>query len=141
MLALALAACTAAASGPKLTEQRSLEGRDETAAPTAKTSSGEVKGHLVGGCRVFRGVPFAEPPVGALRWRAPVAKAPWSGVRDATKPAAQCPQLDSLRGEHFGSEDCLYLSVYAPPSCTAESPCATMFWIYGGAWTIGGNGE
>ena len=142
MLALAvLAAFTTAPTAASSAEQRILEGRDETAAPTVKTSSGEVKGHLVEGCRVFRGVPFAEPPVGALRWRAPTPKAPWSGVRDATKAAAQCPQLDILRGEHFGSEDCLYLSVYAPPSCTAESPCATMFWIYGGAWTIGGNGE
>jgi hypothetical protein len=108
---------------------------------TVLTAAGAVRGRVYGGCRVWRGIPFGAPPTGELRWRAPRAHAGWSGVRDATEPAQQCPQLDILRGEHFGSEDCLYLSVYSPPQCTRERPCATLFWIYGGAWTIGGNGE
>lgn len=109
--------------------------------PRAQTSSGQLEGRVYDSCRVFRGVPFGEPPTGELRWRPPRAKAAWQGVRQATEPAAECPQLDILRGIHYGNEDCLYLSVYSPPQCTEESPCATLFWIYGGAWTIGGNGE
>ena len=59
--------------------------------------------------------------------------------RTDSQPAQECPQLDILRGVHFGSEDCLYLSVYRPPSCTRETPCAVMFWIYGGAFNEGMN--
>ena len=132
----ALAAAAAAAS-TALAASAAAPG----AHPRVQTSTGELEGRVYDGCRVFRGVPFGESPTGELRWRPPRAKAPWHGVRQATEPAAECPQLDILRGIHFGSEDCLYLSVYSPPQCTKESPCATMFWIYGGAWTIGGNGE
>eukprot|EP01048_Picozoa_sp_COSAG05_P008032 COSAG05_NODE_593_length_8488_cov_13.560367_5_plen_590_part_00 len=109
--------------------------------PVVETTHGLVAGRVYEGCDVFRGIPYAEPPVGEKRWRAPVPKARWSGVRPALKPAPECPQLDITKGVHFGSEDCLYISVYRPPSCTSVSPCAVMFWIYGGAWTIGSNGE
>ncbi len=105
------------------------------------TASGDVRGRLYDGCRVWRGVPFGAPPTGELRWRTPQPHEAWSGVRAATEPAPQCPQLDLVRGVHFGQEDCLYLSVYAPPQCTPTKPCPTLFWIYGGAWTLGGNGE
>ena len=108
---------------------------------TVHTAGGAVRGRLYDGCRVWRGVPFGAPPTGELRWRVPQPHKSWSGVRAATEPAAQCPQLDLVRGVHFGKEDCLYLSVYAPPQCTPTYPCPTLFWIYGGAWTLGGNGE
>jgi para-nitrobenzyl esterase len=111
------------------------------AQPTANTTDGVVRGRVYAGCNVFRGVPFAEPPTGPLRWRSPRPKEPWRDVREAAIPAAQCPQLDLLKGLYLGKEDCLYLSVYSPPSCTSDSPCPVMFWIYGGAWSIGGNGE
>ncbi len=108
---------------------------------TVHTAAGAVRGRLYDGCKVWRGVPFGAPPTGELRWRAPKTHDGWTGVRAAMEPAPQCPQLDVFRGEHFGQEDCLYLSVYAPPQCTRAQPCPTLFWIYGGAWSIGGNGE
>ena len=74
-----------------------------------------------------------------------------AGVRPAPTPDGPgCATRRSRRSSahsstycaaSIGSEDCLYLSVYSPPQCTRERPCATLFWIYGGAWTIGGNGE
>ena len=121
-----------------------LLGASHLSAPpelTVRTAAGAVRGRMYEGCRVWRGVPFGAPPTGERRWRAPTAHDGWSGVRAATEPAPQCPQLDIVRGEHLGQEDCLYLSVYAPPQCTPARPCPTLFWIYGGAWTLGSNGE
>ena len=72
----------------------------------------------------FRGVPFAAPPIGALRWRAPAAVERWEGVLDATQFKPACKQLGepcgwaSIQGQAASSEDCLYLNVYAPPSST-----------------------
>eukprot|EP01047_Picozoa_sp_COSAG01_P063688 COSAG01_NODE_8299_length_2839_cov_1.814599_1_plen_314_part_00 len=118
-----------------------VDGADWARRPIVHTSSGQVEGRVVDGCHVFRGVPFANAPTGPRRWRPPQPRASWGGVRSALLPAEQCPQLDILRGMRFGSEDCLYLSVYQPAGCNSSNPCPVMFWIYGGAWTIGGNGE
>ena len=76
----------------------------QTAAPTAKTRQGVVSGLSDDGVVVFRGIPFAAPPVGTLRWRAPQPAAGWTGVRDGSKPGATC----------FQAMDCLYLNVHAP---------------------------
>jgi para-nitrobenzyl esterase len=93
-----------------------------TAQRIANTTSGKVEGKVYQGCDVWRGIPFAEPPLGHGRWQSPKPKKQWEGVRPAKTPQQQCPQLDLLKGIYLGNEDCLYLSVYAPPSCSAEAP-------------------
>lgn len=62
----------------------------------------------------FKGIPYAEPPVGNLRFRAPVPVQPWSGIRQTTKYGANCPQIDFMTNALKGREDCLYLNVFTP---------------------------
>lgn len=86
-----------------------------TAAVT--TTSGKVEGLREGGVTVYRGLPYAAPPVGDLRWRAPRAAPGWKGVRRAETFAPACPQRGvSMPGEPppKTSEDCLYLNIWSP---------------------------
>jgi para-nitrobenzyl esterase len=91
---------------------------------------------------VWRGLPYARPPVGEGRFRAPQAPEKWQGVREATEFGSSCPQYSSstnsddsvARGEVIGSEDCLFVNVYAPERAEA---LPVMFWIHGGGNTSG----
>lgn len=95
--------------------------------PVVKTKQGRVQGAIANGVVVFKGLPFAAPPVGDLRWRAPKAPAKWSDVRPATSFGSSCQQ----------AEDCLYLNVYAPASAKEGSKLPVMVWIHGGAFIFG----
>ncbi len=97
-----------------------------------KTRAGALGGLSEDGVRIFRGVPFARPPVGSFRFRAPEAVAPWSGVRDATSFSAAPMQPDASNVAQ--SEDCLYLNVWAP---TPKGPHPVFVWIHGGGFTGG----
>ncbi len=116
---------------------------DQPDAATVAIDSGTLRGELLdpgAGLRVFRGIPFAAPPVGELRWRPPAPPAPWPGERDATRFGAICPQLPmlaALTGEPFPAtrEDCLYLYVWTAAAAAASSP--VMVWIHGGGLTMG----
>lgn len=120
----------------------------ETTAPEAdgtiaSTSLGQVRGRKIGNVVVWRGVPYAQPPVGALRFAAPVPVQPWTGVRDALAfgPTAPQPRLAAARytgKEANQSEDCLYLNIWARPG-TANRP--VMVWIHGGAYMSGAGSE
>ena len=77
-------------------------------------ADGDVQGQVIGGSRQFLGIPFAAPPIGALRWRPPAPTVHWSGVLQAASFASGCPQLPSINGTPSTNEDCLYLNVWTP---------------------------
>ncbi|WP_158749097.1 carboxylesterase/lipase family protein [Acidobacterium sp. S8] len=93
---------------------------------------GTLRGESSDGVRIFRGVPFAEPPVGALRFKPTMKARPWKGERDATRFAAAAMQPKRPRLQQ--SEDCLYLNVWAPEG---KGPFPVYVWIHGGGFTAG----
>ena len=113
--------------------------------PVIRIAGGAVRGRFEGdGVAVFRGMPFAQPPVGALRWREPVPKKAWSGVRGAVSFGASCtqPVLSGAWNRYDAEnsqEDCLYLNVISPVWPVAK-PLPVMFWLHGGA-NEGGSGS
>jgi para-nitrobenzyl esterase len=86
--------------------------------PIVDGTGGRIGGeHLAGGGAAFKGIPYAEPPVGDLRWREPMPVRAWSGTRDATSFSAICPQNSSAtipNAQELLSEDCLYVNVWTP---------------------------
>jgi para-nitrobenzyl esterase len=115
-----------------------------TAGPLAdpiRIESGLVSGAVSGtegDVRVYKGIPFAAPPVGDLRWKPPQPVKPWEGVRACTEFGPWCPQPKAIMGRETGkqSEDCLYLNVWAPAHKTAGG-LPVMVWIHGGGCTTG----
>jgi para-nitrobenzyl esterase len=105
--------------------------------PVAGTTNGAVRGLASGVVDEFLGIPYAAPPVGALRWRPPQHAARWSGVRDATQFAPHCPQPPTPFGHASVSEDCLFLNVFMPSHQEAGSHHPVMVWIHGGALVTG----
>ncbi|XP_076441145.1 neuroligin-4, X-linked-like [Babylonia areolata] len=86
---------------------------------------------------VFHNIPYAQPPVGDLRFEKPVPPHRWHAVRDATKPGAQCPQRHRNvppSRRFVNDEDCLYLNVYRPKIGTGEGPLPVMVWVHGGSY-------
>src|SRR6185369_10484973 len=106
--------------------------------PIAVTDKGVIRGARVGDMRAFRGVPYAAPPVGNLRWRPPQPAARWPGIRDASTFGNHCAQSAGAFGTASTSEDCLFLNVYMPKFAHAGVPFApVMVWIHGGALVVG----
>ncbi len=103
-------------------------------------ADGQVQGHLNAGTREFLGIPYAAPPVGALRWKPPAPAVPWSGVLDASSYSSACAQLPSLTGTASEQEDCLYLNVWTPEAAPAK-PLPVMVWIHGGSNIVGSTGD
>ena len=111
------------------------------------------------GCRsadqksiIFKGVPYAEPPVGALRWKRPQPKTPWTGVRPAVEFSAKAHQADLTREGFYAkefytdekierSEDCLYLNIWAPADAQPGDKLPVFFWVHGGAFLHGCGAE
>ena len=107
-----------------------------------KIDSGTLAGAAADGVLSFKGVPFAAPPVGALRWRAPQPAAAWSGVRPATEYGHDCMQepfpSDAAPLGTKPAEDCLVMNVWRPAASAARK-LPVMVWIYGGGFVNGGS--
>ena len=124
-----------------------------TARPADKNevtvSTGKLKGatNANNSVRMFKGVPFAAPPTGDLRWKAPQPPKKWSGVRAADKFGSACLQTDvfgdilQFMRDAQPSEDCLNLNIWLPASATASSQLPVYVWYYGGGFVAGGNSE
>jgi len=101
-----------------------------------KLETGRISGALTGrdnSVSVYKGIPYAAPPVGDLRWKEPQPAKDWGGVREAVKFSAIPPQRESADPQ---SEDCLYLNVWTPAKA-ADAKLPVMVWIYGGGFTYG----
>ncbi|HEX7800755.1 MAG TPA: carboxylesterase family protein, partial [Asticcacaulis sp.] len=103
---------------------------------------GAVEGVTQYDVESFKGIPYAAPPVGELRWRAPQAAPAWTGVRVADRFAPDCLQ-HALRGDDAPlsvkpSEDCLYLNVWRPADMKPGAKLPVMVWVYGGGYVSGG---
>ena len=101
---------------------------------------------------IFKGVPYAAPPVGELRWKRPQPHAKWEGVRPALEFSAKAPQADLSKMDLYGkefysdenlkqSEDCLYLNIWTPASAQPGDKLPVFFWIHGGAFMHGSGAE
>ncbi|NUZ05287.1 carboxylesterase/lipase family protein [Piscinibacter koreensis] len=101
---------------------------------TVPTDKGPVTGAASATMNMFLGIPYAAPPVGALRWRAPQPSTAWPKLR-ATRFANHCPQLPGPYGLAGSTEDCLYLNVYAPNAGPGRHP--VMIYIHGGSNKVG----
>jgi para-nitrobenzyl esterase len=102
--------------------------------------TGKLQGSSEGGVTSFKGIPYAAPPVGDLRWEPPQPPARWSGLRSATEFGHDCMQVptrsEAAPRRTIASEDCLFVNVWVPEHRNQKMP--VMVWIHGGGWVVGG---
>jgi para-nitrobenzyl esterase len=114
----------------------------QAAGPVVRLDSGRVRGEVTGDVASFKGIPFAQPPLGALRWRAPQAPLAWRNVRETVSYGPDCMQVpfpgDAAPLGVKPAEDCLYLNVWTPAKFKRRK-LPVMVWIYGGGFVNGGS--
>jgi para-nitrobenzyl esterase len=122
MLALGMGLCLAGLGRPAFAAD----------GPIVNTTEGRVAGAAGEGADTFLGIPYAAPPIGALRWKPPSAAARWTDARDATKHATRCSAPSAGDGPRIVNEDCLYLDVYRPAGVAAGANLPVTVFIPGG---------
>jgi para-nitrobenzyl esterase len=131
VLALALGSCPGTADAL------------DTAPTRIKLDTGQIQGAVQGDVAYFKGIPFAAPPVGELRWRPPQAVHKWQGVRQALQYGPDCMQVpfpsDAAPLGVKPAEDCLYLNVWRPANAPLQGKLPVFVWIYGGGFVNGGS--
>ena len=138
-LALALGTAAAVQAGTSATAQPSATAC--VSGTTVQTADGPVCGTVASGVSEWLGIPYAAPPVGNLRWRPPQPPAPWSSTLQATAYGSECAQ--QFPGfPAGGSENCLFINVWAPSGASASAGLPVMVHIHGGGFVIGsGEGD
>ncbi|WP_375760312.1 carboxylesterase/lipase family protein [Corallococcus exercitus] len=117
----------------------------QQSAPVVSTVEGQLQGVVEEGVYAFKGIPYAQPPVGELRWRPPAPVMPWKHIRQASKPGNSSLQSREACIAGGGGdpvpmgEDCLYLNVWTP-RVDAQAKLPVIVWIHGGAYVIGASG-
>jgi carboxylesterase type B len=135
--AVPTAAPSATTANPVTVSAASVDTRTTPQSLLVTTDKGQVEGRTTGYVDQFLGIAYAQPPVGALRWAAPVAVSAWSGVRSAMAYGNRCTQPASGNGPQADTEDCLYLNVYVPTEVPAHGKLPVFFMIHGGGLTTG----
>jgi para-nitrobenzyl esterase len=138
-----LFACLAVSTSALASAAALIAAAETPAATTTVTvDTGKLRGSAQGEVVSFKGIPFAQPPVGDLRWRPPQPVAKWQGVRDAASYGADCMQLpfpsDAAPLGMKPAEDCLYLNVWRPAHAAGKK-LPVLVWIYGGGFVNGGS--
>lgn len=127
-----------------LSAQPTAGSADTNSAPVIRTKSGLVQGVTEGDVHVYKGIPFAAPPVGEYRWRPPQPVTPWKGIHEAKTFGPDCAQggWGAAPGtiSKGSSEDCLYLNLWIPANTQQGAKLPVMVWIHGGGFT-GGSGS
>ena len=113
--------------------------------PEVPTSAGRVRGQIENGVAVFRGIPFAMPPLGPRRFQAPVPPDPWDGEREAKEfgpsaPQAQLPAAPA-EAEPADTGEWLTVNVWTPDAAPAAATLPVLVWIHGGAYAFGSSSE
>ena len=133
-----------AAGAPLMWTRSKTPDGGATAGPVVDTSAGRIRGEALQGCVAFRGVPYGAPTGGPNRFKPPQARAPWPGVRDATRFAnispqpimSVIPEEDDSQAHEPQGEDCLMLNVWTPQVGAGSRP--VMVWFHGGGYAVGG---
>ncbi|MFZ0091099.1 MAG: carboxylesterase family protein [Solirubrobacteraceae bacterium] len=112
-----------------------------SSAPVVSTRDGRLRGVVRGAVRMFLGVPYAAPPIGQLRFRAPRPPARWTGVRSAVRFGRACVQFEPIHGVGTQSENCLYLNIWEPKNARSGSRLPVLLWYHGGGLAFGSGAQ